>query len=228
MGGVLSSANGSKDFEIDEIMREFGDNVFNFDFIHKMLVKAQELITNKNRDMDRLCDLLHKIGRSMFCMRFRYDKSDARHDLCFPGSHDYYVALSRYPEKSLGFYRAWLYAAVIFTESGGEHYPRYLPEIRLCKDDGRPFVTFTDVLITKDDVFGIDSVKDCNMPCYYPLPDGNVTYGTLEQQEKLFRSCLGRNWMECFERYKKHEYPMQREIAEHLEKYRNLHEYLRL
>lgn len=221
--------NRIKDAELCEIMRDFKDMKFDFQFMKRMFVCAKELISRKYEKMNELRELFYNIGRSVFNMRFEFPKDDIRHNIAFHGNHDYNVVLARDFEGAFSFYAQWIQAVEIFVTSEGKVYPRYVPEIRTRKNtEGGGFCVINNVLLTKEDIDDKEIIRRCQFPYYYAIPDNNMRYGTPEEQMELFKRCLGDMWEEAFERYKETEYPIHQEIERNTEKYKSLSETVRI
>lgn len=222
--------NVIKDAEFAEIMRDFKNRISDWALIGKMIDMSTEMINAGNKDKVVLQKLLYKISDSIFGMHWNYPKEDIRHELRFPGNHDFNAVISRYFDDTLlgrymddvlPFYAKWIDVMRVYIESKGFIYPRYVPEIRILKKtermpDNKRFSINDTVLLTREDASDIKGIEECNLPCYYAIPNENMHYGTLEEMEKLF------NYKEYFEKYKVREYPIHYELEHNTEKYKHL------
>lgn len=207
-----------KDDKYNNIMDSIRDKTFNFDIIQSILPQVYGMLEDLSCDRRKLRNILQNIGHSVFCRRFDHPQGGICRSLCFDGSHDYNVALVRCLDEARPFYIRWLKSMEPYLESDGEIYPRYVPVIHIR--DGQHFVS-ESVLLTKKDIPGLGQ---CILPKYYNIPDSNMKYGTLDDQERLYRKYLGSAWKEAFERFREYEWPVCRELEKHPDRYKNLSE----
>lgn len=211
------------DEEFEEIMKDFDDMKYDFDYVNRLYSYIKEILSISTEPTDELRKLFYSIGRCMFGMRFEYSREDVRRKVSFLGSHDYNVTLSRNFDEAISFYIEWFKSIEVFVTSRGTVYPRYSLEIMTGSGKkGRGFTVAKTVLLTKDDFPNTEVFQNCNLPFYYAIPDENVKYGTLDDQMKLFKKCMGRMWKDAFKRYKNEEYPIFNELETNTDKYKNL------
>lgn len=219
------NGNSFKDNEYNQIMNCIRDKEFDFGLIRDVLPQAFVMLDDPVCDRHKLKNMLQNIGHSIFCKSFDFPRNDVRHDLYFPGSHDYNVALARHLEEARPFYIKWLHAMEPYLASDGNVYPRYIPVMDINESCDRHCFVSEAVLLTKEDV---PELENCILPRYYIIPDDYVRYGTLEEQEMKFSKYMGSSWKDVFRRFREKEWPVCHELETNIGRYRNLSKTVRL